>query len=75
MIIIENNGNEIPGEELEAIRQKLDVFDGNGTGMGLNNTHWRLKLKYGDKSGLKIENMEKGGVRVVLCIEPEKGEE
>lgn len=74
MIMIEDDGESIAEQTLSEIRHNFNVFDASGVGMGLNNTHWRLKLKYGDKSGVQIDNLPGGGVRVILNMERIKGD-
>ncbi|WP_372662248.1 sensor histidine kinase [Cohnella sp.] len=69
MIVVEDDGRGIPLNRLEEIRRNLQVFDAGGTGIGLNNTYWRLRLKYGDHADLKLENIVPRGLRVTLVLE------
>lgn len=68
-IAVEDDGNTVPRERLKEIRVSLDRCDGEEMGSGLNNTHLRLKLKYGEESGITIENTGETGVRVTMNID------
>ena len=67
-IIIEDNGIKMADEELEKIKQSLDMKLTNVEVTGLVNIHKRLKLKFGDKSGMILSRSRFGGLRVELCF-------
>lgn len=69
-LIVEDNGCGIGTDKLEEIRRNLQLFNLGSTGIGLNNTYWRLKLKYGNSGDLKLEQIEAGGLRVTLLLGP-----
>ena len=80
-VCVENDGCGIPAERLEAIRRALD---GGGVeplrrernGIGIVNVHQRLVMSYGESAGLRLENVETGGVRacvILPCDGPELG--
>jgi two-component system sensor histidine kinase YesM len=67
-ICVSNNGSPIPDEELEKIRGTLkgaSVLEDAGA---LLNIHRRLRLAFGESSGLEVTNSD-GWVRVRLVIE------
>ncbi len=67
-LTIENDGIDIDPSEIEIICASLDNFNEEGSGDGLNNTHWRLRLRYGEEAGLAIAAREGGGARVTLTL-------
>ena len=67
-IVIEDNGQGINNEKLEELNKKLCDFENPQNNFGISNTHWRLKFKYGNNAGLRLENRTEGGIRVVLEI-------
>lgn len=54
-IEVENNGPGLDGERLAELRSKLVEIGENDNHTGLLNIHWRLKLKYGDKGGARLD--------------------
>lgn len=71
-IMVEDNGCGIPAERLAEIREKLlenkrDLAENEN--IGLENVSNRLKLCYGEKSGLHIESEEGKGTRVWFLVE------
>jgi two-component system sensor histidine kinase YesM len=74
-IIIEDDGIGIKPEELDAINRTLDGINQIDHGYGLNNTHWRLKLRFGENAGINIERRLPRGTRVILKIPHENAKE
>lgn len=74
-IIIEDNGKGIAGEELKKIRKKLKNTEEIKSGYGLSNPHLRLKLKFGERAGIKIEKKKPYGTRVIVSIPFKQGRE
>lgn len=67
-LVIENDGVSLSEDKLVHIRMGLAHFNEEGSGDGLNNTHWRLRLSYGEMAGVQIEAREGGGARVILTL-------
>jgi two-component system, sensor histidine kinase YesM len=66
-IVIEDNG-DVCESVIEEVRMKLVTEDKAIENTGIVNIHKRLKLKFGDKGGIKVLKSELGGLKVVLCI-------
>ncbi|MNC38507.1 hypothetical protein D3C75_871150 [compost metagenome] len=49
-------------------------MDHEDFGCGLNNTHWRLALRYGPGAGLRLERRQPRGLAVHILI-PAKEEQ
>lgn len=72
-ILMENNGIPMRPEEIAALNQKLLEAENNQyeevqKGYGLPNVHKRLRLLYGDRYGLTIDETFKTGVRFIIRI-------
>lgn len=76
---IENGGENIPVENLQALRQRIsgvtrhldekpDTGLKQGHSIGLENIQRRIQLVYSDKYGLDIANIEGGGVLVEIRL-------
>ena len=67
---VSDDGKGMDPERLEAVRGFLasESEDAEPHNIGLRNTHRRLKLKYGDASGLEIESGEGKGTAVSFKI-------
>lgn len=74
-ICVEDDGKGLEEAAVDALKSSLKEIDKEETGVGLNNTHWRLRLHYGDRSGIEIERIKPKGLRVILCISCEVGGE
>lgn len=76
VILIEDNGIGMPAETLEEWRKKLarDYRDAEVTGM--LNVHRRLRLKYGEAAGLRLESAGEGlSVAVIIPLSESEGAE
>jgi two-component system, sensor histidine kinase YesM len=66
---VENTGAPIDEATLAAIRSKLgDAIEGDDES-ALQNIHLRLRLRFGPSSGLSVEPLPAGGLRVVARID------
>ncbi|MDQ1908995.1 histidine kinase [Paenibacillus sp. GD4] len=69
VIVIEDNGQEMPTAEYEELKRKLQVtewIDAETT--GLVNVHRRLRLEYGERGGIVFNRAPGGGNQVLLRI-------
>lgn len=67
-IIVEDNGDRLTDEALEQIRKALhDVHDRAET-TGMVNIHRRIRITFGEDSGLQTERSELGGLRVTILL-------
>ncbi|HCS74163.1 MAG TPA: hypothetical protein DIW17_09840 [Clostridiales bacterium] len=68
-ITIEDNGENTTDDDISLLKEKLldEGYDTEVT--GIINVHRRIKLKYGEKSGLSISRSELGGLKVVIIID------
>ncbi|MCR5837769.1 MAG: histidine kinase [Lachnospiraceae bacterium] len=69
-IVVENNGNldETNKAKIESLLNDESVTDTKHTNIGIRNVHLRLKLTYGEKSGLSIYSPKEGTVVSELLI-------
>lgn len=65
-IMIEDSGNGGSQENLEQMREHIKDYKGYAAGHALSNIDRRLKLAYGDDSGILLEHSELGGLKVIL---------
>jgi two-component system sensor histidine kinase YesM len=64
---VEDNGSDVSGEDLIALRNR--VYQGNEIGTGLVNVHRRVSLRFKGDSGLGFSRSEElGGLQVTLRI-------
>lgn len=67
-ISITDNGQGIPEETVQQILSGTYNTDGKSTGLGIVNVNKRLKYYYGPEFGVRIENPEGMGTRVLIRI-------
>jgi sensor histidine kinase YesM len=69
-IVVENNGNldEANKAKIESLLNDERVTDTKHTNIGIRNVHLRLKLTYGEKSGLSIYSPKEGIVVSEILI-------
>ncbi|NLY42953.1 MAG: histidine kinase [Clostridiaceae bacterium] len=73
-IIIEDNGNGMTDKSLAELRRALE-YDGQDCEItAMINIHRRIRLTYGEKSGLFVDRSDLGGLKVVLRIKTKKEE-
>lgn len=68
-VIVEDNGCGISQEKLASIKEMLNnpnELDGNR--IGLLNVHNRLRLTYGENSGLRISSIEGKGTKIQFTL-------
>jgi two-component system sensor histidine kinase YesM len=69
-VIVEDNGNSLSNQELEAIQkslnEKVNMDDVETT--GIYNINERLKYRFGNDSGLILSRSELGGLKVTIRI-------
>jgi len=70
LLIVEDNGSGIPEERLQRLRREMANSDYSiverGESIGLINVLTRLRLYYGDRANLSLNNLEPHGLQVVL---------
>ena len=67
-IVVEDNGSEMEDVRLNALQKALVQSGGEAEITGIINIHRRLRLVFGEKSGLYVSRSEWGGLKVVLKI-------
>ncbi|MDF2922450.1 MAG: hypothetical protein K0R57_1364 [Paenibacillaceae bacterium] len=72
-LTVEDDGKGLDQEELERIQLSLETMDHEDFGCGLNNTHWRLALRFGHGAGLRLERRNPSGLIVHILIPVEEG--
>ncbi len=68
LIYVEDNGETLTEETLNAMRMKLQQNIKDVTMSGLFNIHRRLKIQYGESCGLELSQMPDGGLRVIAAL-------
>ncbi|RED53208.1 sensor histidine kinase [Cohnella phaseoli] len=72
-IVIEDNGEDLPDEQIRVIQRKLQQFDDWMETTGLLNVHKRIQLKFGSKHGLQVSRASIGGLRVEMTLPVQSG--
>ncbi len=67
-LAVENNGAPLSDEELADMKQKLNATDDLQECTGIINIHRRLRLKFGQGSGLVLSHGSMGGLRVEIKL-------
>ncbi len=67
-ITVQDNGNCIDTENLTELQMKMNLKNGPVESTGIINIHYRLRLKFGGLSGLKVSQSEFGGMKVQIYI-------
>jgi len=75
IIVIEDNGDDLPDEQIRLIGQKLTQYDDWSETTGLLNVHKRIQLKFGAQYGLHISRASIGGLRVEMMLPAQKKED
>jgi len=72
-IIVQDNGCGMDAAQLERLNQKMNNGLGrNGGSIGLRNVDLRLRIKYGDQAGLRINSAPGEGTRIEFQIPSER---
>lgn len=72
-LVVEDDGKGMEPEELERLQQSLETMNHEEYGCGLNNTHWRLALRFGPGAGLRLERRQPCGLAVHILIPAKEG--
>ena len=72
-ISVEDNGRSMGEEELENLKNCVYGDDNIKESTGIINIHRRIKLMFGNKSGLEVEKSKIGGLRINIILK-EMGE-
>ena len=67
-IIIEDNGDELTDKELEILKDELESSGDDIEITGIINIHRRIRLIYGEQSGVTVSRSPLGGLRVTITI-------
>ncbi|HEY5583156.1 MAG TPA: histidine kinase [Ruminiclostridium sp.] len=67
-IIVEDNGNEMTDTGLLELQKALEYSGEEVEITGIINIHRRIRLVFGEKSGLQVFRSELGGLKVMLKI-------
>jgi two-component system sensor histidine kinase YesM len=73
-IIIEDNGEELGEGDLENLRSDLRNETNNNEVTGIININERLRLKFGNESGIDVKRGEMGGLKVKIHIKLAEGD-
>ncbi len=68
LILIDDNGGGMPKEAIDELRERLEEPFQHHKISGLVNIHKRLKIFFGNESGLTIEPSPIGGLRIIATI-------
>lgn len=68
-IWIEDNGGGGTEEHLKEMQENIRDYEGRAAGHALSNIERRLKLAYGEGSGLAAQRSELGGVAMILRLD------
>ncbi|MFD1451413.1 sensor histidine kinase [Oceanobacillus sojae] len=72
---VEDDGSGIEAQKLTDLQKKILASENNQVGIGLYNTHRRLRLQFGEKYGLEINSILNQGTIVRIIIPYLKGGE
>lgn len=67
-LCVEDNGDGIPADKLNELRESLESTKENPNHIGLYNVHRTIQLRYGSTYGLTIESEYHKGTKVTLKI-------
>ncbi|HHW49079.1 MAG TPA: hypothetical protein GXX14_10775 [Clostridiaceae bacterium] len=67
-VSVEDNGEGLEGHQLEELQRKLNQTDAQVEKTGIFNVNKRIRLKFGDDSGLKVSRGRFGGLKVEAII-------
>lgn len=68
ILSVEDDGLGIPAGQLEDMRQRLNRYDAKGRHIGVANVHQRVRLKYGEAYGVRLESEENRFTRVDIFL-------
>lgn len=67
-IIVEDNGNELSDAKLVELQNSLSHYEEEREITGIINIHHRVKLVFGEDSGIELYRSKLGGLKAVLKI-------
>ncbi|MEK4329470.1 histidine kinase [Paenibacillus sp. FSL R7-0312] len=67
-VIVEDNGDRLTDETLAQLNDSLKVCQEQAETTGLVNIHRRLRITFGEESGLLAERSALGGLRVTILL-------
>jgi len=67
-VSVEDNGEGLEDHQLEELQRKLNHTDAQVEKTGIFNVNKRIRLKFGDDSGLKVSRGRFGGLKVEAII-------
>lgn len=68
VITIADDGLGMKEEKLKELREKLNSYNEKCRHIGVSNVHQRVKLKYGDAYGVKVDSVEGSYTRVEIWL-------
>lgn len=68
VITIADDGLGMSGEKLHELRKKLNCYNEKGKHIGVSNVHQRIKLKYGEQYGVKIDSVEGSFTKIEIWL-------
>lgn len=68
IITIRDDGLGMSAENLKELRRKLNSYSEKGKHIGVSNVHQRVKLRYGDEYGVKIDSVERSFTKVEIWL-------
>jgi len=73
IITVEDNGNCVNEETVKSINERLTKLDKNVEITGLINVHRRIRIRFGENSGIFVSRSEFGGFKADLKMEVKRG--
>lgn len=67
-IIVEDNGDRLSDDTLVQLKESLNVYREQAETTGLVNIHRRIRITFGEESGLLADRSELGGLRVTILL-------
>ncbi len=67
-IIVEDNGEEVSDPDIDEINRRINEAGDEIEATGIINIHRRIRLKFGNQSGLIVSRGSIGGLKVVIKI-------
>jgi len=67
-VVVEDNGDQMTAERAEALQTELERSAEAAETTGLFNVHRRLRIKYGERGGLRLQAADPQGLRVEMTI-------
>lgn len=65
---IRDNGVGMGEETIRSVKEQMDQPHAKFSGIGIRNVNDRIKLEFGDRYGVSIENGEEGGVLATVTL-------